>query len=361
MGKEASSELQTMVFKNKTLTNTFLAFLAFSIFFIVFPDKFNALRELYMLLLMKGASFLLHIFRVKHIFDAPSLSFTFGPFTYSPDTMYAALKYTFLISATPLVLFGFSKKSGVLTILSFIVLIYTLNIIRIFFVLKYVNNYHLLPGYNHHYIFHLIIFTLPLCILVWETKGRLLPFFQNKDNKQITVVQKLTVRLLITGLVLILFSGKITWLFNLLTVVIFSISKFILSQFSIFVIFHDRKLVDANNYMINMGDPCVGLYIIIVFISVILISKGKVLQKLLYILNGVLIIIALNAIRVSLLFAYLHEPGSLHLAVHKWHAIYNNVIYVSVLLLWLVWFRIQQHMKNTRIQVMADILHPPQR
>jgi len=61
-----------------------------------------------------------------------------------------------------------------------------------------------------------------------------------------------------------------------------------------------------------------------------------------------LFIIFLNAIRVSLLFAYLDETGVSNLVIDHWHAIYNNVIYISVFILWVAWFQLQKYLNNEK-------------
>jgi len=351
MKKGFLAGLQSAIWKNKATSSIILLFLFCSLFYLFFPLYYSLLLKIYMLSLLRGASILLTAFQITHSFDSSSQRFVFDSFAYIPDTQFAALKYMFIAVFIPIFFLKLSNKRMVMFVIFAAVLLFCLNCFRVFLVLRYCSIHSHIPGINHNFLFVAFLFIFPILTQIWNRGGRVWPIFRESNNMPSKLLQKHNINRVLLGFsisfFILSFPDVTNWLLNGLTFIIFSLSKLILSQFSIFVTFRNRLLVDANN-SIFMGDPCVGLNIMIVFAIVVLLSMGKKLQKFLFILFGLLFIIFLNAIRVSLLFAYLDETGVSNLVIDHWHAIYNNVIYISVFILWVAWFQLQKYLNNEK-------------
>jgi exosortase/archaeosortase family protein len=346
------SWLKPGIFKNRTVLFFAVLFLLCCLFYSFFPDQYNKLLRLYMLSLFMSAHLLLNAIHIANVFNALDLSFTFDSFVFHPSSQLLALKYSFGAIALPHLFLKYDKfRKTVLLIFFCLLYVYSLVTLHIFFLLKSVSINHQVPGPELDNFFHLLMICLPLAAYLWSVKGQKGKIMYRISLEKIPPIREIIFFLLVYVFVktfIPIFPGLILivkGVLDFLTSIIFYISKLILSQFSINVIINGRILSDSNN-SVNMGDPCVGAGVMIIFVIIIMLSEGRILQKAVFSILGLLIIIFLNSIRVSLLFAYLDETGSSHLSLHTWHTVYNTVIYISVIILWLTWSHLHARKSN---------------
>lgn len=323
----------------KTLVTIAFVFIVCSLFFLLFPGEYYFLHGLYIDSLVKTSSFFLDVFHVKYVFDRSSYSFLFESFAFKIDTQYAAaLKSTFFVLATVLVLSNYTTGRKGILIVFFVLLIFFLNSLCLFSELYYVSIHCAAPAKNYHLLFLALLYLLPLVICRQKIY----------DSKR-TLTHKVVNLLLVFGVLLNLFrfffSNFIDFVYDSITYVIFSFCKWFLELFNIYVNFNGRLLFDARTSL-RMGDACVGLEIMGAFLIILLITNGKKIHKLIYLIGGLAIIIMLNVLRISLLFAYIHGTTVSELSLRNWHAVYNNVIYASVFFLWVGWFWVQKKMQE---------------
>jgi exosortase/archaeosortase family protein len=346
--------VQALFLKNRDLTIIACIFLLCCFFYLLFPVQYKSLLNFYMLLLMQGASILLSVFQINYSFDSTNISFVFDGYIFKPDLQFAALRYSFISIGLPLVFLRLTTKGKILFLVFAILFVYSLNCTRIFFVLNFISLNHRIPGIKHDLVFHAFLLALPLGSYIWQARRGWSDFLGKNTNPDVTILHKLLGAILLFSFLKYVYSFSIrlimnsNWILDSLTFVILSISKFLLSQFSFVVNVKDRILSDAFN-SIYMGDPCVGLNIMIVFIIVLFISKGKILHKVLYALTGLALIIFLNVVRVTLLFAYLKEAKATEIGVQDLHDDYNIVIYIFVFLLWAGWFYLEKKLSMQKI------------
>jgi exosortase/archaeosortase family protein len=123
--------------------------------------------------------------------------------------------------------------------------------------------------------------------------------------------------------------------FSLLEILLLKVSKNILITFGYPVIEYSYNVLgikDGNSVRILHG--CLGLYIMIAYLSLILGISGK--HKLTWIIIGLTSIQILNIGRVILILLYNHKvPGILY-KVHDW---VNLLGYSLIFLLFYIWFR----------------------
>jgi exosortase/archaeosortase family protein len=134
---------------------------------------------------------------------------------------------------------------------------------------------------------------------------------------------------------------------DFLAEIILNVSVSILN-FLEFDVFHEgRKLYNENNF-VYLGTPCIGINVMLVFILVIYLSDIHInLKNVSFTLLGIIIIIVLNATRVTMLFVSVTESAFDPLVLRKQHDIYNLVIYGFVLLLWYLRFNYNSNLDYT--------------
>jgi exosortase family protein XrtF len=90
-----------------------------------------------------------------------------------------------------------------------------------------------------------------------------------------------------------------------------------------------------KKYTLRIVEGCNAVSIIILFISFVIAFSGKLKTTFLFILAGVLLIYALNVIRIALLSVLLfHFPEKEHL-LHG--VLFPLIIYGFVFILWIIW------------------------
>ena len=351
--KEIIIQIRQLFQAQKQYSIPLFLVIAIVLSFILLQKQYIQFQHVYIKSLIICSSLLLHAFQFSHHSDTINNYFSFGSIHYIIDTQFVTVKYTCLCIVSTVILFPENSYRLFRNIIFLFSLVYILNCIRIAFLIVYINYNGVPTNNNHHLIFHIILIAIPLLLLFLKKKIQIVNFFRNATLESVSGIQKLTTKLLFVGFILNLISIIISffipilnkWIFNGLTIVILNISRVILSQFGFIVTIHDRYIIDSNSY-IYMGDPCLGLYIMMVLIIVPFLSEGRLLYKTLFAIIGICIIIMLNTFRVSLLFAYLRESGTNQVNIQIWHQIYNNTIYVLIFLLWVGWFWIQDKIER---------------
>lgn len=94
-------------------------------------------------------------------------------------------------------------------------------------------------------------------------------------------------------------------------------------------------------------EGCNSLSVIILFMAFMLAFFGRLKQTLLFIFSGVVIIYAMNLVRIALLTIGLHEVPQYGQFLHE--IAFPLVIYGTVFLLWVLWIRIYSKQQSVRI------------
>ena len=123
MNSLINSDILKIIRSNKSLLALSMLFLAFSLFYMIFPAQYNFLLGLYMNSLVKTVSFLLSSFHLQYVFNWSSYSFVLGSFNYTIDTQYASLTIIFFVLASFALLTNYSTlhKIGVYDKIPFLI------------------------------------------------------------------------------------------------------------------------------------------------------------------------------------------------------------------------------------------------
>ncbi len=114
------------------------------------------------------------------------------------------------------------------------------------------------------------------------------------------------------------------------------VAAFLLNLFGYDATVINTRIVTSTHF-VNVGKGCVGLQVFHVFTFIIILMVGRVIPKLIYIVFGLIFINFLNVIRVMLLYIYMGKHLKVYDGPMNAHSFYNNVVYVIVVILWLVY------------------------
>lgn len=123
------------------------------------------------------------------------------------------------------------------------------------------------------------------------------------------------------------------WTNNILTRIILLLTGAIVKLYGYQVQIVGIDISDGIS-SVGLGEPCIGKGVMLVYVVVVLLSKGPVWRKLGFIGIGVVSLLLLNAIRLSLLFAFVEEFGAARYNYDRWHSIYSSFIYLCVISFW---------------------------
>ncbi|PRX45681.1 exosortase family protein XrtF [Salegentibacter salegens] len=98
------------------------------------------------------------------------------------------------------------------------------------------------------------------------------------------------------------------------------------------------KLIVNEVYLARIVEGCNAISIIILFLAFILSFFGRLKLTLLYLLAGIVIIYAMNIIRIAILAVGIYEYPEYTDFLHS--IIFPLIIYGTVFILWLIWVRI---------------------
>jgi len=123
--------------------------------------------------------------------------------------------------------------------------------------------------------------------------------------------------------------------YDIIVKITFSITSGLLKLFG-YQNYYLGRYIYGDYIRILLKNPCVGIKIIQVFILIMVFLKGESLYKVPYILIGTFVIILLNALRIFFLFIYFElNKGVSGIDKESLHNIFNIVVYIAVICLWL--------------------------
>ena len=97
------------------------------------------------------------------------------------------------------------------------------------------------------------------------------------------------------------------------------------------------RFIRGDNAWIGVMNPCLGINILLTFLFVMLLFKGRVQRKIPYILVGLVAIVFINIIRIVGLYVYVSENGGSYDGFINTHDIYNYPVYVAVVIIWAIY------------------------
>lgn len=96
-----------------------------------------------------------------------------------------------------------------------------------------------------------------------------------------------------------------------------------------------NSLAILGSYGVIIGNPCVGFGLTYGFASLIIAYPGPLKSKLWFIPLGALLILAINTTRVVFLAKQTFASGTF--VQMEAHDLFNNLIYIVIFILWVVW------------------------
>lgn len=98
------------------------------------------------------------------------------------------------------------------------------------------------------------------------------------------------------------------------------------------------KLFVEGVFLARIVEGCNALSIIILFVSFIIAFAERFKKTVLYIFAGIVIIYAVNILRIAILAIALYEYPAYEHTLHG--VVFPGIIYGIVFLLWLIWVRL---------------------
>lgn len=105
-------------------------------------------------------------------------------------------------------------------------------------------------------------------------------------------------------------------------------------------------LLVGENGSISMAKGCMGYDTMFLFASVVFLT-GYGINRLIYIILGILLLNLANIMRFVLLFIHIQRHGD-YVSAMNLHDIYNLFLYAIVFLLWVLWFYKYSDVKSAR-------------
>lgn len=125
---------------------------------------------------------------------------------------------------------------------------------------------------------------------------------------------------------------------TLANIILYS-SKYFLTLLDYSPIIIERN-IRGDNAWISLLNPCLGIQLMITFIFIILLFKGKITKKFKFIAIGISIIIFINIIRISGLYIYISKNHGLYNGFINTHDLFNIPVYITVIILWVIFLQI---------------------
>ncbi len=115
---------------------------------------------------------------------------------------------------------------------------------------------------------------------------------------------------------------------------------------TIFRLMNYQVVIDGNyiwlgNVWVFLGSPCLGIGVMTLFTSLILIIRSKWINKLIYILFGLVFLTLMNALRVVYILVHLYKNGdyTLNLEAHDLSNYFFYSVVFALLMIYIYWFQ----------------------
>ena len=96
----------------------------------------------------------------------------------------------------------------------------------------------------------------------------------------------------------------------------------------------------GQNGALALSKHCLGIMTMFVFGSLVYLTRTRnKIANCVFILSGMIFLFVLNIIRLIAVFLIAQGKDGFHTATLH-HKIYNIIIYLSILILWIVWFEL---------------------
>ncbi len=133
--------------------------------------------------------------------------------------------------------------------------------------------------------------------------------------------------------------------FELLNLNFFSHLILVLSQYINTFLGYTTTVSDnfliLQRYSVYLGKQCLGIGLDIMFVFLVFAIKSNLLNKLIYSVMGVMVMVLMNSVRISYILIHLFKNGSYQLALDA-HELSNYFFYSVVfilILIYIFWFR----------------------
>jgi exosortase/archaeosortase family protein len=292
--------------------------------------------------------FVLHFFGyedVKYIAETAILSIGEGKGLYVMSNI--GLKFYFIPA---LILFIFPRQylKTVFLFLVTIVIFFVFSIIQICTASVYGEVLNFPIAVNFLYAFRYLVL---LFVVMYKVKQHpLLVSIMDKING--LIAQKFHFSIFSLFVVLIFVEPLMIFVDNYLsfkelisldgfTKLLLLLSKNILSIFG-FNAQISGSLLFLDKYWVLLGLPCLGIGLMSAFVFLIVINKSNWINKIIYILIGLVVIILMNSARVALLLYHLYTNKGMYTIDMEVHDLSNYFFYAIVSLMvivYVVWFQ----------------------
>lgn len=101
-------------------------------------------------------------------------------------------------------------------------------------------------------------------------------------------------------------------------------------------------IIYGDNSGVDLQAGCLGKNIMFVFIFVMMLFRGKVLPKILWIALGLSVIIVMNIIRISYIYIFVAKHGDINYGWINIHDLFNYPVYIAILVLWWLYLKFIQ-------------------
>lgn len=238
----------------------------------------------------------------------------------------------------------------------FVIALISLFIISVSKYLIDISNIRELKSFLNTFIYSLRYLTLYLLFVYKVSIHPLLKeYIQKADSK---IKEKFQVSL--NGLMLILiFSiaamgfldwyliGKNTFIVEHLTKTILSISQGVFKILGYQTTLSNHLLIlDTNS--IYMGYPCMGIGIMSLFALLVFIIKSPVINRIIYFITGLIIILFMNSVRVTAILLFVYRNRTNPAVFQDYHNMSNNFFYFITLILIIIYVKWFQYIKFTK-------------
>lgn len=134
---------------------------------------------------------------------------------------------------------------------------------------------------------------------------------------------------------LLLYNKIWTYFYHVLLLVANNSSAFLLDLYGYEVVHNYRSIAIVGSYGVVIGDLCAGFGLIYSTFALFISYPAPTKSKLWFVPLSIFLVILANIARVMLLTiaAYNHPE----IRYNEQHEFFNNVIYILVFVLWIVW------------------------
>ena len=101
----------------------------------------------------------------------------------------------------------------------------------------------------------------------------------------------------------------------------------------------EGRFIFIRRTWVYLGDACLGIMLILTYLSLLFVLKARLINKVLWMVGGILVITVINSVRIAAISFHLQNHGGTFNPKIDPHDLFSYMVYGAVFVMWVIFIR----------------------